>query len=391
MIQTESKPTSDKEQGQAPQTDQYTPPYIQQDDTIDVYELWIIIWGKKWWVIWWVIAVTALAALGSMVYPLFQQPVYKTKALLQAPKADDIQLLNAQFEKVIERSQVDLYVKYGVQKMNAENVFVAFKNNLSSRTLQNKFIKEKGMIELLTPQRTPKTNDGDLHKSFVEMIKIEHGKFTSIFIELNDSRNVEKLINAYIDFTDGETVHMLVEDFQNSIQYAMKNEIEDINKEIIRLRESSKKRREDELSRIHRYEEAAQIATRLGIKDRAEPECSSNIFREPNYCLGFRTLGIEIEFLKKRKFVDPTISTILKLEQKVALLQTPRIKEEGFHAVSIYKSSHQSKIDNEPNRIRIVAIVTFVGLFSGIFLIYFVAFVENQRKKYSAKSATLVE
>ena len=247
------------------------------------------------------------------------------------------------------------------------------------------------MIELLTPQRTLKTKDEDLYKSFVEMIKIEHGKFTSIFIELNDSRNVEKLINAYIDFTDGETVHMLVEKIQNSLQQAIKKEIEVVNKEIIRLRESSKKRREDELIRIHRYEEAAQIATRLGIKDRAEPECSSYIFREPNYCLGFRTLGIEIEFLKKRKFVDPTISTILKLEQKVALLQTPRIKEEGFHAVSIYKSSHQSIIDNEPNRIRIVAIVTFVGLFSGIFLIYFVAFVENQRKKYSAKSATLVE
>ena len=180
MTQTESKPTSDKQQGQAPHTDQYTPPYLHQfeDDTIDVYELWIIIWNKKWWVIWWVIAVTALAALGSMVYPRFQQPVqpvYKTKALLQAPRAEDIQLLNAQIDDVIERSPVDLYKKYGLQKMNAVEVFVAFKNNLSSRTLQNKFIKEKGMIELLTQQRTPKTKDEDLNKSFVDLIKIERG------------------------------------------------------------------------------------------------------------------------------------------------------------------------------------------------------------------------
>ena len=38
MTQTESKPTSDNEQGQSPQTDQYTPPYLQQfeDETIDL-------------------------------------------------------------------------------------------------------------------------------------------------------------------------------------------------------------------------------------------------------------------------------------------------------------------------------------------------------------------
>ena len=81
MTQTESKPTSDKEQGQASQTDQYTPPYLQQfeDDTIDVYELWIIIWNKKWWVIWWVIAVIALAALGSVVYPLVQHSFWDSQ------------------------------------------------------------------------------------------------------------------------------------------------------------------------------------------------------------------------------------------------------------------------------------------------------------------------
>ena len=110
------------------------------------------------------------------------------------------------------------------------------------------------MIELLTPQLTPKTKDEDLYKSFVEMIKIEHGESTSVFIEMNDSRNIDKLINAYIDFTDDETFHMLVEKIPNSIQKAIQKEIVFINKEIIQLRDSSKQKQESLLRIIQRYE-----------------------------------------------------------------------------------------------------------------------------------------
>ena len=48
---TDSKPTSDNPQTQAPQNVQYAAPnpYPQQfeDDTIDLYELWITLWNKK--------------------------------------------------------------------------------------------------------------------------------------------------------------------------------------------------------------------------------------------------------------------------------------------------------------------------------------------------------
>ena len=53
MPVTDSKPTSDNPQTQAPQNVQYAVPYPQQfeDDTIDLYELWITLWNKKWLII----------------------------------------------------------------------------------------------------------------------------------------------------------------------------------------------------------------------------------------------------------------------------------------------------------------------------------------------------
>ena len=91
MPNTGSKPTSDKEQTQAPQIPPHTTTYQQiGDDTIDLYEMWITLWNKKWLVI----AVTAAATLVSVIYALDQPHVYRTEALLLPPGAKDIQSLN---------------------------------------------------------------------------------------------------------------------------------------------------------------------------------------------------------------------------------------------------------------------------------------------------------
>ena len=83
MPKTESNTDTEKEQHQALQTMTYIPQYTQpfEDDTIDLYELWITLWSKKWLVI----GVTVIAALGSVVFALLQPPVYKAEALLVPP------------------------------------------------------------------------------------------------------------------------------------------------------------------------------------------------------------------------------------------------------------------------------------------------------------------
>ncbi len=85
MPKTESNSSAETDQPQTPQHAQYAPPYSQpiEDDTIDLYELWITLWNKRWLVI----GVTAVAVLGSVVYALLQTPVYKAEVLLLPPNA----------------------------------------------------------------------------------------------------------------------------------------------------------------------------------------------------------------------------------------------------------------------------------------------------------------
>jgi len=166
---TDSKDSAEKEQNPPPQNIHYGVPYPQQfqEDTIELYDLWITLWNKKWLVI----AVTAIAALGSVVYALQQPPIYKPEALLLPPKAKDILSLNVQGVQGEQGEQ-------GVQRVvvTTDGVFAAFKNNLSSRSLQKKFIDEQGLMDILAPDRTPETRDIEILESFAKMIKIEHVK-----------------------------------------------------------------------------------------------------------------------------------------------------------------------------------------------------------------------
>jgi chain length determinant protein (polysaccharide antigen chain regulator) len=366
MPKTESNSAAETDQPQSPQYVQYAPPYAQpfEDDTIDLYELWITLWSKRWLVI----GVTAVAAIGSVVFALLQPPVYKAEALLLPPKAKDVQSLNVK----------------GVQGASAAGVFAAFNKNLSSRSLQKKFIKEYGLMELLAPERTPETRDEDIYKGFAEMIKIETKGSTSVSIELHDPEVAAQWVNDYIKFMDSETIRLLVEYMRNSIT----NRIRDIEYTIGSKRQMAKQRRED---KINLFQEASTIAVKLGVKDRVDAtnvvqnnQLNISTASTPLYYRGFRALKAEITILKNRKSDDPFIVGLRDLQESLALLRSIKIEDEGLHAVSIDQAAYPPKNRIKPNRRLIVSLGTVVGLFLGIFLVFFVSFIQNQKETHSA-------
>jgi chain length determinant protein (polysaccharide antigen chain regulator) len=330
-----------------------------------------------------VIGVTAVAALGSVVYALLQPPVYKAEALLLPPKAKDIQSLNMQGLQRVQGLQ-GLQGLQGVQGASAVGVFAEFKNNLSSRTLQKKFIKEYGLMEMLAPERTPETKDEEIYEGFAKMIKIENKGSTSISIELHDAEVAAQWVNDYIKFIDTETITLLVENMRNSIT----NRIRDIEYTIGSKRQMAKQRREDQ---IQQFQEASTIAVKLGAKDRVD---ATNVIQNnqlniststtPLFYRGYRALNAEIAILLNRKSDDPFIMGLRDLQESLALLRSIKIEDEGLRAVSVDQAAYPPKNRIKPNRRLIVSLGTVVGLFLGIFLVFFVSFIQNQKEAHSA-------
>ena len=387
---TDSKDSAEKEQNPAPQNIQYGVPYPQQfeDDTIDLYELWITLWNKKWLVI----AVTVIAALGSVVYALLAPQIYKAEALLLPPRAKDVKSLYIQLLDGLEGEKGG-QVMQGVRSLpglSVDGAFAAFKNNLSSRSLQKKFIDEQGLMDILAPGRTPETRDIEILESFAKMIKIEHVKRAlenvkgmSVSMESDDPEFAANLVNDYISFFDTETILALSAAARNSLA----GQIRDIEYTIASKRQMAKQRREDT---ILRHEEAAVIAGKLGVRDRVD---TTNVVQNnqlnisksstPLYYRGYRALNAEINILKNRKSDDPFISGLRDLQEKLALLHSIKIEAEGMHAVTVDQAAYPPKNRIKPNRRLIVSLGTVVGLFLGIFLVFFVSFIQKQKETHS--------
>ena len=376
MPEIESNSASVKVQPERTQNVQYAQSF--ENDTIDLYELWITLWNKKWIVI----GMTAVAALGSVVFALLQPPVYKAEALLLPPRAKNVQSLNVQGVPGVQGRNKDVKLEV------SDIVFLSFKNNLRSRNIQKKFIKEYDLMESLSPGRTSETRDEDIYTGFAQMIKVEEEitnkiVLNRISIELNDPERAAQWINDYIKFVDIETIDILVGNIRNSIN----SNIRKIEYIIDTKRKMAKQRREDT---IQQFLEASIIATKLGVKERVEVinvvqnnQLDSSTSSTPLYYRGFRALNAEISVLKNRKSDDAFINGLLDLQEQLVLLNSNKIDPIGMHAVTIDQAAYPPKNRIKPNRRLIVSLGTMVGLFLGIFLVFFVSFIQKQKEAHS--------
>ena len=141
-------------------------------------------------------------------------PIYKAEALLLPPKAKDVKSANVKSVNGFDLSGEQGTRLRGVSGLSVSGAFSAFKNNLSSRSLQKKFIDEYGLMDILAPDRTPETRDIEILEGFSKMIKIEHVKRAlenekgmSVSMESGDTEFAAKLVNDYISIFDTETDH----------------------------------------------------------------------------------------------------------------------------------------------------------------------------------------
>ena len=360
MQKTESNVDNAKNQNQTPQYVQHSNPL--EDDSIDLYELWITLWSKRWFVI----GVTIVAALGSVFISLRKPHIYKAETLILPPKAEDIQLLNLVTPQRNELTRV-----------NAENVFASFKDNLRSRKIQKKFIEKYGLMELLAPSRAPEIRDEDIYEGFSQLIKIGNN---SISIELNDPVVAAKWVNNFVEFVDIETIALLV----GNIKKLYLSRIRDIKYTINSKRKMAKQRRQDSILTL---ENARSIATELGVEDRID---TINVIQNnqltvknggsPLYFRGAKALKAEIRNLYNRNSDDPYIKGLRDLQEELTLLDSIVINSTGLNSVTIDRAAYPPRSSIKPNRRLIVSIGTVIGLFLGIFLVFFASFVQKQKE-----------
>lgn len=128
-------------------------PSAVQDDEIDLRELFSVIWQGKWLVI----AITAVFAIGSVVFAILQPNIYKSEALL-APAAEEqgggLSALASQFGGLASLAGVNLGAKGGTDKTQLAIEV------LKSRQFTSDFIqKHKILADLMAAKKWNRDQD----------------------------------------------------------------------------------------------------------------------------------------------------------------------------------------------------------------------------------------
>ncbi|MCL1133008.1 Wzz/FepE/Etk N-terminal domain-containing protein [Shewanella hafniensis] len=124
-----------------------------QDDEIDLRELFSVIWQGKWLVI----AITAVFAIGSVVFAIMQPNIYKSEALL-APAAEEqgggLSALASQFGGLASLAGVNLGAKGGTDKTQLAIEV------LKSRQFTSDFIQKHNILaDLMAAEKWDRDTD----------------------------------------------------------------------------------------------------------------------------------------------------------------------------------------------------------------------------------------
>jgi LPS O-antigen subunit length determinant protein (WzzB/FepE family) len=98
---------------------------------------------------------------------------------------------------------------------------------------------------------------------------------------------------------------------------------------------------------------------------------------------GIRDLQEELKRLRSIKSDDAFIDGLRDIQEELALLRSIKIEEESMHSVTVDQVAYPPKNRIKPNRRLIVSLGTVVGLFLGIFLVFFVSFIQKQKETHS--------
>ncbi|MDG2063913.1 MAG: GNVR domain-containing protein, partial [SAR324 cluster bacterium] len=117
---------------------------------------------------------------------------------------------------------------------------------------------------------------------------------------------------------------------------------------------------------------------------KAEIKTLENRVSDDPFISGLRNLQEKLSRLRSIKSDDPFISGLRDLQEQLALLRSFKFSAKGMHSVNIDQAAYAPKNHIKPKRRLIVSLGTVVGLFLGIFLVFFVSFIQNQKEAHSA-------
>lgn len=326
-----------------------------QSDEIDLFELCSVLWSRKLIVI---IAALVTIAL-AVAYLWHTSKVYEAKVYISEAQPADVALLN------VGKEQLGQYA----ESVTSKSVYYLFQKNMGSRALAMLYFKSD-VEPVYRDLGVEGTASQLLNNGFLNGIRVvkpgKASEYLTVSYEYVDPKMTFQWLNGYVQFVIMKTEEELV----NAAKHSKVLAIDSYKKKMNSLRAIYTQGLQDQIIRL---EEALGIAKKLGFKKSAGSNISEKVqSRELDeslmYMRGTEVLQAEIEALKGRSQVDPFISGIRPLQEKINYLESVTYGDALINIVAVDGWAEQPEHSIRPKKSLVLVLAGLLGGMLGVFI-----------------------
>ncbi|MDX1722552.1 MAG: LPS O-antigen chain length determinant protein WzzB [Pseudomonas sp.] len=352
-------------------TEQAYPRQANNDDEIDLVELFYGLWTQKWLIV----LITLVFAAGAASYAFFSKPVYEVRAAVLPPSLSDIASFN------LGRTGED-----GLKPFSVDDVYAVFTRNLQSEKSKRQFFRDVYLPSLNDAQHSG-SQDG-LYSAFggrfsVKSLDKNQPERYSIVVEHNNPELASNWAKQYIDQVAERSLDEMLQNSERELAVQARN----IEQQIKSERASAKARRND---RTRQLQEALTVAEAIGLDNppvitgRVSNDSELSAFMDGSlmYMRGAKALRAEIQVLLARTSDDPFIPGLRNLEARYQSFAGVSVDPSN---VAVFRQDGDVDVPDQPIKPKKPLIVA-LGVVLGGMLGVFVALIRLMLRKRSAKA-----
>jgi len=353
---------------------QYLPQYAEQmQDEISLIDLYrMLVDGKKI-----LFATLAIVVALSVVYLLLASKVYQVTAMLLEPSADQLVLTN----RTVVNPNLDGSNSKAL--FLPKKIFEEYKVAVKGSKTWNLFIEAypKYFIENAAIDSNEATD------SFVESIhnplvisedKEYPGPHILLEYDTSNREQSDEVLTQYLAFTKEQLVQAQIKLHKQQVE----QKIAALQFKIKTSRTQEKVKRQDSIVRL---ESDLAIAKKLGIKDNRmmalQNTTSLTVVASnmdiPRYMRGTKVLAAELDALKNRSSDDAFIKGLREWQQEVDRLRLIKYLPEQFQPFILDGAINKPKSPIKPKKRLVLALAIVLGLFVGVFAVFFFEFTKK--------------
>lgn len=354
------------------------------DDQIDLFELIMLLWDKKWLII----STTALFVCVAAIYLRIVQPVYESSAALLPPATSSIAAFN--LGRVGRLSDIGASRLKEVSSVDVYSIFIRHLNSgVTKRAFFEGVYADREAIELAELDQKQYESE---YSRFLQRLSVqapnrrEEPDFYRVTFSYTDPVLAANWVNSYLALAAQKAIH----EISVNISAELSARKETLTLQKATLIERAKVLQEDLEAQLG---EALMIAKAVGIteplmligKDHDVAIYEKNML----YLRGSQALEAELSALQQRKEIAPFVNGLREIEAELSYLNSIKLVTDNVTVYTLDESAEIPQTPVKPRSALVLLVALLLGGFLGVAIALLVNAVENYRRE-GEKELTLV-